>query len=273
MLVEALRDSVRYPAIWIAGLGYAVLDVGQFMLSLQGETFFSTRLLVLEYLALPFLLAGAYGVLREADSSPRLLLTEGVRNYFRVLLPGLVVGFAAVLLVLALTVLLSLAGGGFSADLAAGAAIVIMIPVAFFLSLYDTAACFEGLGVFASLRRSVSLVLAHLREVAVFLLATIAILFVVGFALLLAWTMVLFERLEPLASLTPADIATFGPEEFALMVGPDGIALGAVLYGVFILFAFVFVTGYKARLFRAVAESTPAEPEGVYDEKGRYYKY
>ena len=71
MLFEALRDSVRYPAIWIAGLGYAALDVLQLVLTLQGETFFSTRLLVLEYLALPFLLAGAYGVLREADSSPR----------------------------------------------------------------------------------------------------------------------------------------------------------------------------------------------------------
>lgn len=273
MLFEALRDSVRYPAIWIAGLGYAALDVLQLMLSLQGETFFSTRLLVLEYLALPFLLAGAYGVLREVDSSPRLLLGEGVRNYFRVLLPGLVVGFAAVLLVLALTVLLSLAGGAFSADLAAGAAIVIMIPVAFFLSLYDTAACFEGLGVFASLRRSVSLVLAHIWEVAVFLLATIAVLFAVGFVLLLAWTTVLFERLEPLASMTPAEIADFGPAQFAQIAGPDGIALGAALYGVFILFAFVLVTGYKARLYRTIAEAMPAEPEGVYDEKGRYYKY
>lgn len=273
MLVEALRDSVRYPAIWIAGLGYAALNVGQFMLSLQGETFFSTRLLVLEYLALPFLLAGAYGVLREADSSPRLFLAEGVRNYFRVLLPGIVIGFGAVLLVLALTVLLSLAGGGFSADLAAGAAILIMIPIAFFLSLYDTGACFEGLGVFASLRRSVSLVMAHIREVAVFLFVTIAVLFVVGFFLLLAWTMVLFERLEPLASLTPAEIADFGPAQFTQIAGPDGIALGAALYGVFILFSFVLVAGYKARLYRTLAEATPTDPQGVYDEKGRYYRY
>ena len=273
MLVEALRDSVRYPAIWIAGLGYAALDVSQFMLSLQGETFFSTRLLVLEYLALPFLLSGAYGVLREADSSPRLFLGEGVRNYFRVLLPGLVVGLGAVLLVLALTALLSIAGGGFSADLAAVAAIVIMIPVAFFLSLYDTAACFEGLGVFASLRRSVSLVLAHFREVAVFAFATIAVLFVVGFVLLMAWTTVLFERLEPLASMAPAEIAEFGAAEFTKIAGPEGIALGAALYGLFVLFSFVLITGYKARLYRALAEETPTEPQGVYDEKGRYYKY
>jgi hypothetical protein len=273
VLFEALRDSVRYPAIWLAGAGYAALDALQLVLTLQGETFFSVRLLVLEYLALPFLLAGAYGVLREADSSPRRLLEEGVKNYFRVLLPALVVGFAGALLLFALLVPLSVLGGGISTDLAAGAAIAVLIPVAVFLSLYDTAACFEGLGVFASLRRSAALVLAHLWEVIVFLLATVAVLFAVGFALLVAWTTVLFERLEPLTYMPPADLANFGPEEFALMVGPTGIALGALCYGLFILFAFVFVTGYKARLFRSVAEATPAEQVGVYDEKGRYYKY
>ena len=139
------------------------------MLTLQGETFFSVRLVVLEYLALPFLLAGAYGVLREADSSSRRLLDEGVKNYFRVLLPALMVAFAAVLLLFALFVPLSLVGGAAATDLAIGATIVVLIPVAVFLSLYDTAACFEGLGVFASLRRSVALVLAHIWEVVVFL--------------------------------------------------------------------------------------------------------
>lgn len=273
MLFEALRDSVRYPAIWLAGAGYAALDVFQLVLMLQGETFFSVRLLVLEYLALPFLLAGAYGVLRETDSSPRRLLEEGVKNYFRVLLPALVAGFAAVLLLFLLLVPLSLLGGALSTDLAAGAAIMVMIPVAVFFSLYDTAACFEGLGVFASLRRSVSLVLAHVWEVVVFLLTTLAVLFAAGFVLLVAWTTVLFDRLEPLASMPAADITNFGPAQFALMVGPDGIALGALCYGLFILFAFVFITGYKARLFRSLAEATPAEAEGVYDEKGRYYKY
>ena len=111
MLFEALRDSVRYPVIWLAGAGYAVPAALQLVLTLQGETFFSVRLAVLEYLALPFLLAGVYGVLREADSSPRRLLDEGIRNYFRVLLPALVVAFAAVLLLFALFVPLSLLGG------------------------------------------------------------------------------------------------------------------------------------------------------------------
>ncbi len=268
MLFEALRDSVRYPAIWLAGAGYAALDALQLVLTLQGETFFSVRLLVLEYLALPFLLAGAYGVLREADSSPRRLLSEGVANYFRVLLPALVVAFAAVLLLFALLVPISLVGGALSTDLAAGVTIAILIPVAVFFSLYDTAACFEGLGVFASLRRSTSLVLAHLWEVVVFLLTTLAVLFAAGFVLLVGWTTVLYAQLEPLASMSPADIANFGPAQFALLIGPTGIGLAALCYGLFILFAFVFVTTYKVRVYRSVADATPVEQVGEYRREG-----
>ena len=274
MLFEALRDSVRYPAIWLAGAGYAALDALQLVLTLQGETFFSVRLLVLEYLALPFLLAGAFGMLREADSSPRRLLSEGVANYFRVLLPALVVTFAAVLLLFALLVPLSMVGGALSTDLAAGVTIAIMIPVAVFFSLYDTAACFEGLGVFASLRRSTSLVLAHVWEVVVFLLTTLAVLFAAGFVLIVGWTTALYPQLEPLTSMSPAEVASFSPAQFAAMIGPAGIGLAALAYALFILFAFVFVTTYKARVFRSVSAATPqAEPQGEYDEKGRYYKF
>jgi hypothetical protein len=57
------------------------------------------------------------------------------------------------------------------------------------------------------------------------------------------------------------------------MVGPAGIALAALSYALFILFAFVFVTTYKVQVFRSVAKETPVEQVGEYDEKGRYYKY
>jgi hypothetical protein len=274
VLFEALRDSVRYPVIWLAGAGYAVPAALQLVLTLQGETFFSVRLAVLEYLALPFLLAGVYGVLREADSSPRRLLDEGIRNYFRVLLPALVVAFAAVLLLFALFVPLSLLGGTGATDLAIGAAIVVLIPVAVLLSLYDTAACFEGLGVFASLRRSVALVLAHVREVVGFLLTTFGVLFGFGFVLAVGWTTAFFQQLEPLGSMPPAEVAAFEPGQLAAMIGPLGIALGALAYGLFWLFAFVLVTTYKAQVFQSVSTATPpAEPTGEYDEKGRYYRY
>ncbi len=273
MLFEALRDSVRYPAIWLAAAGYAAFDAVQLVLSLQGETFFSVRLLVLEYLLLPFLLAGAYGVLREQQSSARLLVTEGVRNYFRVLLPGLVVGFGAALVLFLVLTPLPLLGLEVTTDLAAGAALAVLIPVLFFSSLYDTAACYEGLGVFASLRRSFALVLAHIWEVLVFALTTFAVLLGLAFVLLLAWTTVLYDRLAPLASLPASELASFGSGQLAAMVGTSGLILAAVLYAVFILLAFVLVATYKARLFQSIADATPPGPQGVYDEKGRYYRY
>lgn len=271
MLADALRDGARYPVIWLAGGVYAALEAVLLWLALAGETFFSTRLLVLEYLLLPFLLAGAYGVLRESDGSPRRLLAEGVKNYFRVLLPALVVAFALGVLLLVLVAPLSAVGG--AVDLIAVAAIAVVVPVAILLSLYDTAACFEGLGVFASLRRSASLVLAHLGAVMLFLVTTIAVLGLLGLALAVAWTAALFPRLEPLATMPASEVAALGQAGFAEMIGSGGTALAAACYAIFVLAAFVLVTTYKARIFRSVAESTPTEQVGVYDEKGRWYRY
>ncbi len=273
MLFEALRDSIRYPAVWIAAAGYGALDVVQLVLSLQGETFFSVRLMIVEYLLLPFLLAGAYGVLREQDSSIGLFGTEAVRNYFRVLLPGLVLAFVSVVVLFLLLIPLSILGLGLTADLVAGATLAIMIPVLFFSFLYDTAACFEGLGVFASLRRSFTLVLAHIWEVGVFILTILAVLLGLAFVFLVGWTTLLFEQLSPLASLPANELAGFGPSQLAAMIGTTGLALSALLYGLFVVLSFVLVTAGKARLFRSVADATPPEPEGVYDEKGRYYRY
>ncbi len=184
MLFEALRDSVRYPVVWIAAVVYAALDVVQLVLSLQGETFFSVRFMVIEYLLLPFLLAGAYGVLRDRDSSFHLFGTEAVKNFFRVLLPGLVLAFLAIIVLFLLVLPLSILGIDLTVDLVTGATLAIMIPVLFFSFLYDTAACFEGLGVFASLRRSFALVLAHIWQVVVFILTILAVLLGLAFVLL-----------------------------------------------------------------------------------------
>lgn len=273
MFFVALRDSIRYPVVWVAAAVYAVLDVVQLLLSLQGETFFSVRLLVIEYLILPFLLAGTYGVLRDEDASIRHFGAGGVENYFRVLLPGIVLAFFAVVILVLLLLPLSILGAGLSTDLIAGAALALMIPVLFFSFLYDTAACFEGLGVFDSLRRSFALVLAHLWEVIVFILTILALLLGLAFVLLVGWTTILFEQLSPLASLPAGELATFGPGQLAAMIGTPGLALSALFYWLYIVVSFVLVTTGKARLFRSVAEATPPEPQGTYDEKGRYYRY
>lgn len=273
MLFEALRDSVRYPVVWIAAVVYAALDVVQLVLSLQGETFFSVRFMVIEYLLLPFLLAGAYGVLRDRDSSFHLFGTEAVKNFFRVLLPGLVLAFLAIIVLFLFVLPLSILGIDLTVDLVTGATLAIMIPVLFFSFLYDTAACFEGLGVFASLRRSFALVLAHIWQVVVFILTILAVLLGLAFVLLVGWTTLLFEQLSPLASLPASELAGFGPSQLAAMIGTMGLVLSALFYGLYIVLSFVIVTTGKARLFREIADATPPDPEGVYDEKGRYYRY
>lgn len=273
MLAQTVRDMVRYPVIWAGGVTFAAFAAVVLVLSLEGETFFAPRLLVLVYLILPFLIAGAYGVLRDGDPSPRHYISEGVANYFRVLLPALVVAFAAAVVAVLLLVPLSLVAGTAASGLATVAVFGVLVPVVLLLSLYDTAACFEGLGVFASLRRSASLALAHPWEVAAFVIATLAVLTATGFALLVAWTTLLLGRLEPLTTMTPDEVSALTREQLASMLGAGGIALTALCAGLFILVGFLFVTILKARVFRTVAEATPVVEQGEYDEKGRWYRY
>ena len=273
MFIEALRESLRYPVIWVAGAAFAAFEAGRLVLALGGDEFFAPRLLVLGTLVLPFLLAGVYGTLREADPSFRRFLAAGVAGYFRVLLPGLVAAFAGALAALVVFVPLSLITGTTAPGLAAPAVLAVMLAVGIVFVFYDTAACFEDRGVFASLRRSAELVAARPGATLAFVLTIVAVLAVTGFALSVAWTAVLFDRLEPLATMTPEELAALGSGGFTAMAGPDGIALGAICYGLFVMLSFVLATTYKARVFRALADETPAEAQGVYDEKGRWYRY
>ncbi|NLX48660.1 MAG: hypothetical protein GXY82_02055 [Methanospirillum sp.] len=273
MLVEAFRESFGHPEVWLAGVIFGALDAIQLMLSFQGETFISVRLRVLVYLVLPFLLAGAYGVLGARQSSVRLFAAEGVRHYFRVLLPGLVVGFGVLLLALVLILAIAIGGTAVSPGLLSVASAAVLIPVAFVFFLYDTAAVIESLGVFASLRRSATLVLACPGRVVASVIMILFALLSAGLLVSLGWTLLFFDRLEPLASISVEEAASFTIPDLAGMVGPEGVALLIVLYGLFVVFAFVLVASCKARLFEDLANKAPPEPEGVYDEKGRYYRY
>lgn len=273
MLGQAVRESIRYPGVWAAGGAFGLVAAAQLVLMLDGESFFSPRLLVFEALLLPFLLGGAYGALGNDDPSPRRFLTNGVANYFRVLLPALVAGFAVSIVVLALFVPLSLITGTSAIGPGAVAVLVVVVPVAIVLALYDIVACMEGLGVFAALRRSAMLVLAHPGEVIAFLFTILAAVGATGIALMTAWTAILYDRLLPLASIPPADAASFEPGQIAAMVGAEGVVLAALCWAVLCLVTFVLVTTCKVRVFRAVSAATPPGPKGEYDEKGRWYKY
>jgi len=74
--------------------------------------------------------------------------------------------------------------------------------------------------------------------------------------------------------MTPVEAAAFTQEQLISLIGTNGAMVTTVLYFVGFLLFFTLMTAYKALLFKevAVAEAS-VEPQGEYDEKGRYYRY
>ena len=119
-------------------------------------------------LILPFFIAAGLGVIREGDGSLRSYVSQGVRHYFRVLLPGVFVAILALVSGFLVMTVLSMAGGGADPAYAAYGFLWVAVPLAFFFFWYDTAAVFEDMKLFSSLSRSAQVVLARPFEVVKF---------------------------------------------------------------------------------------------------------
>jgi hypothetical protein len=146
--------------------------------------------------------------------------------------------------------------------------------VLLFTFFSDAAAVIEDRKVFDSIRRSVEFVLQQTRACMVFYLISLAILFAVSIAAMVAWTAVLYDRLEPLAAMSAEELQSFTPAAFNELLGSDGIVISALLAFIGVTIAISLILGFRACFFRdcAGAEVSVAV-QGEYDEKGRWYKY
>ncbi|ACL17373.1 DUF7847 domain-containing protein [Methanosphaerula palustris] len=274
MFVDTLRLLKRMPGLFIPGVLIAVLDAIQIWFSLTGETFIAPRLLAVELVLMPFAFAAVYGAIKADDASFKSLIREGSRNYFRVLLPGLLVAFGAVAIAVVATGLMMALVQTDSVGLVA---LVMMLVIAVFALLtlfYDTAAVFEEQSVFNAIRRSVAVVSRVPMAAVRFLFAAILVALGIGVPLLVIWTAALYQQLTPIATMTPVEAAAFTQDQLFALIGSNGAMITTGLYFVGFLFFFTLMTTYKALLFKEVAaEEVSAEPQGEYDEKGRYYRY
>ncbi|MBP2144623.1 hypothetical protein J2129_000077 [Methanofollis sp. W23] len=285
MVVASLRDAAAllktYPAFWAAGLvAGAALGIDLY-LEFTGEVFFASKILLLGLLLVPFFAAGAYGGAQREDRSMGVFLEEGKKGYFRILLPAIVLLLATVVTLILLAIPITLILGE-SAIAAAGSAVFgVILSFAFFAYFYDVAAVTEGLGVFASLQRSAAVVLTRLWQVLLFYVTTLAVLFVLGFGVLTAWSMLMYEKLAPLIEggetfVFDAANATAAQAQFTALLGPDGAMITAITYAaivvLFVPFALAFKTAFYARQGDEI-EGAEAPMQGEYDEKGRWYKY
>ncbi|WFN35498.1 hypothetical protein L1S32_05185 [Methanogenium sp. S4BF] len=270
---------MRYPLLLLSGVWAGCVVAALEYCIFNGLNFYAEAIGFFGGIALPFFVGASYEIIHRNDGSLSAYASGGLSRYFAILLPGAFVAFFGALGVFILTLIFTAFGGGQDDILMAIGVFWVFIPLVFFFFFYDTAAVLEEKKVFASLLRSVAFVRSRPFEVIAFYCACfilLLVLFVVGAfigSLVLAGSMVF----DP--SLDINTLLNMTAEEQQALIGKDGVDLVIVLYavvtGLFTAILLPFKAVFYRRHVQGVAERQQEAmmQEGVYDEKGRWYKY
>ena len=275
-LKEAITLLKRMPSLWVPGIVGGILAAALWVtLNLSG-TFFAGRLLVIFGLVLILFTTGMLVVIRNNEGDLRTMLAGGIRYYFRVLLPQLIILFSVMLIFTLVMVTFGLIGASSDISMVIALTFGFVIPTVLLTFFYDTAAVFEERKVFDSLRRSVQLVMTHINEVIAFLFVYAAISIGIIFMLMIIWEAFLYDKLEPITRYNETQLQTFTPDQLIALIGPGGMWVTAIILfiGVFLLLPLLYT--YKACFFRKLAQGATIiqqQTTGEYDSKGRWFKY
>ncbi len=273
---EALGLVTRHPVLWLPGIVLALASAADLNIEYYGGSFLAGKLWILEIVILPFFVAGLLAAVKTRDMTFRGFVTAGLKNYFRVLLPGIVILFAALITAVLLIIPLSLVGTpGSALGLYAGILMGVAVPFIFMMYFYDAVAVFENEKVFESIRRSIELTMNHTGLVVKFFLVNIAILVTGFFIIFMVWTMMFFDKLTPLTTMNATEIQTITPDYFTSLLGADGIIISSIIFAVGALVLVTVLYTYKACFYKELSGATlpVIAVQGEYDEKGRWYKY
>lgn len=275
-LKEALLLLRQTPSVWVPGIVGGLLAAALWVsLNLSG-TFFAGRLLVISALVFHLFTTGILVVIRNREGDIRTLLTGGIRYYFRVLLPQLVIIFCIMLIFTLIMITFGLVAGTSDPGMVIALTIGFMIPAGILTFFYDTAAVFEERKVFDSIWRSSQVVMNHINEVVSFLFVSAGIVIGVIFMLMIIWEAALYDKLEPITRYNETQLQAFTPDEFMAMISPDGIWITAIILFMGVVLLVPLLYTYKACFYRKLSTSafiTQQPTTGEYDSKGRWYKY
>jgi len=275
-LKEAVALLVRMPLLWIPGIiGGAFAAILWLTFFISGA-FFTSRLLVIFSLVLLFFTTGMLSVIRNNEATGRALVTGALNNYFRVLLPQLVIGFALLLVFILCTITFALLGLASDIGLLISLTFGIMIPTLMLTFFFDTVAVFEDRRVFESVQRSILLVSEHMVEVLSFFVISALLCAGTIFFLMIVWEAILFDKLKPIMDFTDAQREAFTPDQLFAMIGQDGMWITAIILFIGVLILLPVLFSYKACIYKKMASTTiiiEQQISGEYDSKGRWYKY
>jgi hypothetical protein len=279
MSLDALRDAVnllaKVPVLWVPGLVCGFLSAVLWLLLNQAGPFFAGRLLIIFLLVALFFITGMLSTIKKNDPAIRSMLADGAGYYFRVLVPTLMIVFGIILVFVMVVLTLSLIGVKPDSGLLTFLVIGVVLPTIVLTFFYDTAVIFEDRKVFGSLRRSIDFVTTNLLEVVLFFAGCVLIVISISFALMVVWTALLADRLEPMTRFNETQIYTFSPEQLSGMIGHDGIWITSLVIFAWMTTVIPVIYTYKACFYQRVAGNVARiqQQVGEYDIKGRWYKY
>lgn len=281
MALESFREAVRLlgrmPLLFIPGLLGGFLAAGLWLLLNFTGAFFTSRLLVIAGLLLLVFMVGAIVLVRDNAGDLRAMVTGGMKYYFRVLIPLLVILFTLLVIFIILIVTFGFAGTTPDPGMVGLLTVCVMIPTLMLSFFFDMAAVFEDRKVFESIQRSILLVSTNMVETISFYLVYALTCFSIIFALMIAWEIALYEKLEPLTAYNETQMQAITPEQLMGMIGSDGIWVTAVVLFIGGLILIPLLTSYKACFFRKLSAGGSVvsiqQVTGEYDSKGRWYKY
>ncbi|MCX6693112.1 MAG: hypothetical protein NT074_00955 [Methanomicrobiales archaeon] len=279
MLAQALNEALHTlrsrPSIWLTGFIPSVLIPSALFLQYSFGSFVTSKAEIIAILILPFVFGGALEVTRAERGGIYDFARGGVSHYFRILLPSLLIGCAALLTIGAVVGTVTLLGISPGSGILGGAILGVALPFLLATFFYDTAAVYEKCRVLESIRRSVELVMLYPTRVFFFYALVILVSLAISVVMMVIWAGLLAERLTPLLSMQPEEIQVMTPTAFVDLIGHDGIILTAVLAAVATTLILPFVYAFKASFYKQISMVNPApEPvAGEFDNKGRWYKY
>jgi len=250
-LSEAFGLLKSTPSLWITGLVTGVISCFWILISAFAGTFSGEKIMIAGLL-------------------------------FRILMPSVLILFAAVLTAFFVMLPLQILGVEAGVDLVFVVMMGVIVPIVFFTFFYDTAVVFEDCNVFDSIKRSVEFVLVKFVQVLGFFFIMILIAVVIFTGAMILWSTVLAGQLEPLIAMSQAELEVFAqnPDELFALIGEFGIYVTALISMVSVAVFVNIVYAFKAAFYRryapastisnVIAETTEM---GEYDEKGRWYRY
>ncbi|MFA5398176.1 MAG: hypothetical protein WC346_19345 [Methanogenium sp.] len=289
-LKEAFSCLKRYPFLLLSGIWVGCVVAAFGYCSVHGLEFYASTIGFFGVILFPFFVGASYEIINWGESSLSAYVRGGLWRYFAILIPGAFLAFFGAIGILIFSLVFTAFGGGQNAILMIVGVFWIFIPMVFFFFFYDTAAVLERKkGVFASLLHSVILVRSRPFLVIAFYFVCFILLFLV-FMLSTFFISLFFAgsmTIDP--SLDVNTLMNMTLEEQQALIGDEGmdiiIALYAVVAGLFTIILLPFKAYFYILHVEDVEEDDQEEmvdeeiigeemmQGGVYDEKGRWYKY